>query len=442
MRLRAYPSTKDSGVEWLGQVPEHWEVKRLGHYFQERREKVSDRDFQALSVTKNGVVLQLETAAKTDDGDNRKKVRAGDFVINSRSDRKGSSGVSLFDGSVSLISTVLQPEDKIDSQFVHHLLRSQPFQEEYYRYGKGIVADLWSTNYSEMKNIILGVPPLDEQRAIAAFLDRETARLDTLIAKQERLIELSMEKRRALISHAVTRGLDASAPLKDSGVEWLGQVPKSWDVKRLKYLLVSIEQGWSPACENRPADDEEWGVLKAGCVNGNEFNANEQKALPPDIEPLTEYEIKPNDVLMSRANTRQLLGSASVVGHVRSRLLLCDKLYRLNLDAKAAAARFVVELLGTSNCRYQIEREATGTSGSMQNIGQDTVKEIRLCLPPLSEQRAIVKYLDGETAKIDTLIAKARRSIELMKEHRASLIAAAVTGKIDVRGDDVRASGA
>ena len=205
MSFPKYPKYKDSGVEWLGEVPEHWAVRRLGYYFDDRREKVSDRDYPALSVTKNGIVPQLETAAKTDDGDNRKRVCGGDFVINSRSDRKGSAGVAESDGSVSLICTVLSPRSDVLPAFIHHLLRSVPFQEEYYRYGKGIVADLWSTNYGEMRNILLAIPPPTEQSAIATFLYRETAKIDALIAEQQRLIELLQEKRQAVISHAVTK---------------------------------------------------------------------------------------------------------------------------------------------------------------------------------------------------------------------------------------------
>ena len=163
MSFPQYPEYKDSGVDWLGEVPAHWEVKRLSHYFDERRQKASDAEFAPLSVTKNGVVPRLETAAKTQDGDNRKKVCAGDFVINSRSDRKGSAGISPTDGTVSLICIVLEPKG-VKGGFVHHLLRSVPFQEEFYRYGKGIVADLWSTGYSEMKNIVLALPPNEEQK--------------------------------------------------------------------------------------------------------------------------------------------------------------------------------------------------------------------------------------------------------------------------------------
>jgi type I restriction enzyme S subunit len=227
--LPRYASYKDSDVEWLKEVPAHWGVRRLGYFFDERREKVGDTDFPALSVTKVGVLPQLETAAKTDDNDNRKKICIGDFVINGRSDRKGSAGVATLDGSCSLINIVLCPHEEIEPQFAHHLLRSVPFQEEFYRFGKGIVADLWSTNYSEMKNIVLAVPANGEQAQIATFLDLETTKIDALVAEQEKLIVLLKEKRQALISHAVTKGLNPDAPMKDSGIEWLGQVPAHWD---------------------------------------------------------------------------------------------------------------------------------------------------------------------------------------------------------------------
>ncbi len=228
MTLPRYPKYQDSGVDWLGSVPAHWRVRRLGYFFDERREKVSDKDFAALSVTKNGIVPQLETAAKSDDTDNRKKVCAGDFVINGRSDRKGSSGAADVDGSVSLINIVLRPLTEIDIRFAHHLLRSVPFQEEFYRHGKGIVADLWSTSFSEMRNIALAMPTANEQSAIAAFLDRETAKIDALIAEQEKLVALLAEKRQATISHAVTKGLNPNPPKLRNAV-----VPAHAGIQRL-----------------------------------------------------------------------------------------------------------------------------------------------------------------------------------------------------------------
>ncbi|MEW8702061.1 MAG: restriction endonuclease subunit S, partial [Candidatus Thiodiazotropha sp.] len=207
MEYNKYSTYQDTYSKWLPSIPKSWQYVRLGQFFSERNEKVSDKDYPPLSVTMNGIVPQLETAAKTDAGDNRKKVCKGDFVINSRSDRKGSSGLSTLDGSVSLISIVLKPNG-LDGAYIHHLLRSKWFQEEFYRFGKGIVDDLWSTKYSDMKSINIPIPSLNEQQAISTFLDRETTRIDALIEKKQRLIELLKEKRQAVITQAVTKGLD------------------------------------------------------------------------------------------------------------------------------------------------------------------------------------------------------------------------------------------
>jgi type I restriction enzyme S subunit len=434
MSLPAYSNYQNSGTPWLGNVPVHWAIRRLGYFFDERREKVSDRDYQPLSVTKFGIVPQLETAAKTDDGDNRKLVRTGDFVINSRSDRKGSAGASALDGSVSLINTVLCPTSEIDISFAHHLLRSVPFQEEYYRFGKGIVADLWSTNYSEMRNITLAVPSISEQRAIATFLGHETNKIDALIAEQEKLVTLLAEKRQATISRAVTHGLDPDAPMKDSGVEWLGKVPAHWMITRIKRLITLIEQGWSPQCENFSVEGaQEWGVMKVGCVNGGLFNASENKKLPLELTPIPAYSLRSGDLLISRANTRELVGSAAVVPQDFEHLLLCDKLYRLRTNLEACMPEFLAAFLSIPAARAKIELEATGASSSMLNIAQSVILELSVPLPEITEQSAIMEFIDAETNKFDALKSKAERAIHLLKERRSAVIAAAVTGKIDVR---------
>jgi type I restriction enzyme, S subunit len=430
-----YAAYQDSGVDWLGEVPEHWTSRRLGFYFRERREKVSDEDFEPLSVTMRGIVPRIETAAKSDDRDNRKKVSVGDFVINSRSDRKGSAGISPLSGSVSLISTVLEPQEAVVGAFVHHLLRSVDFQEEYYRFGKGIVADLWSTNYSDMRDIRLAMPPVPEQIAIAAFLDRETAKIDALVAEQRRLIDLLKEKRQALISHAVTKGLNPHARMKSSGIEWLGDVPEHWSVMRLKYLKRSIEQGWSPQCEGCPAEREnEWGVLKVGCVNGGAFNPTENKLLPADLEPIPALAILSGDLLISRANTRELVGSAAVALKDYPKLLLCDKLYRLRLQTDFCSPVFLSFYLGSKSAREPIELGATGASASMVNIGHSEILELEVAVPPIEEQHEIAIAISEDIDKSNTLIVEASRAIDLLQERRTALISAAVTGQIDVRG--------
>ena len=161
--MKPYPEYKPTGLAWLPEIPKHWKSAKLRELFTERIQKASDKEFAPLSVSKGGIVPQIATVAKTDNGDNRKRVKVGDFVINSRSDRKGSSGISAYDGSVSLINIVLNPRAKENGRFLHYLLKSIPFTEEYYRNGRGIVADLWTTRYSEMKTISVPVPPADEQ---------------------------------------------------------------------------------------------------------------------------------------------------------------------------------------------------------------------------------------------------------------------------------------
>ena len=286
-----------------------------------------------------------------------------------------------------------------------------------------------------LDNLEIPFPPKTEQSTIAAFLDRETAKIDALIAEQQRLIELLKEKRQAVISHAVTKGLNPDAPMKDSGVEWLGEVPEHWDIKRIKNFTRSIEQGWSPQCESYSVETiKEWGVLKVGCVNGRAFNPSENKALPTNLEPLPELSVSKYDLLISRANTRELVGSAAVADQDYPNLLLCDKLYRIRLKADICSPTYLWRYLGVSKVRGQIELQATGASSSMLNIGQATILELAIALPPVDEQSEISSFLDRETAKLDALTTEAQTAITLLQERRTALISAAVTGKIDVRG--------
>jgi type I restriction enzyme S subunit len=428
MSLQSYPSYKNSGAKWLGRIPAHWELRRLGFFFDERREKVSDKDFAALSVTKSGVVPQLETAAKTDDGDNRKKVCAGDFVINSRSDRKGSAGVSSLYGSVSLINTVLRPTAAIHSEFAHHLLRSLPFQEEYFRFGKGIVADLWSTNYSEMRNILLALPPLSEQSTIAAFLDRETAKIDSLIAAQEKLLTLLAEKRQATISHAVTRGIDPSVPMKESGVAWLGEVPAHWRVCPLKYCS-RIGNGSTPNRDNLNYWAEEgYPWLNSSVVNLGEVVQAEQFVTALALKECHLPIIEPPAVLVgitgqgkTRGMATKLMFEATVNQH----------LAYVKTDERELSVSF---LLRTLEMAYDhLRTESDGAGSTKGAITCEQLGQLAIPAPDISEQAAIVVFLDAEIVKLDTLNEQTRRAIDLLKERRAALVTATVTGQIDVR---------
>ena len=279
----------------------------------------------------------------------------------------------------------------------------------------------------------LPFPSLVDQKRVATFLDWKTSQIDALIVKKKELIAQLKEKRLAVITQAVTKGLNADAPLRHSGSDWLGDVPAHWEVVRLRFACERIEQGWSPQCENQPADDGSWGVMKVGCVNGDTFDAADNKTLPLDMEPMPEYELQPFDVLISRANTKELLGSAALVpADVRPKLMLCDKLFRLRTSNGVDQA-FLTYYLRTPAARFQYEREATGASGSMQNIGQSTIKNLTTVLPPLAEQRSIVQHIEAATNRLDELTSAADSVIARLTEYRTALITATTTGQIDVR---------
>ncbi len=265
-------------------------------------------------------------------------------------------------------------------------------------------------------DLAISVPPLPVQQEIAEYLDRDTAQIDELIGEQEALTASLAERRQSVITQAVT-----SAGLVSSGI-------------RLKHVLVSVTQGWSPQCETVSADGiVEWGVLKTGCVNRGIFRATENKMLPPEVEPRPATAVRPEHLVVCRASTRDLVGSAAVVGARFPRLMLSDKLYALTLDDRLAEPRFVAHVLGTRKYRDLIELEASGASHSMQNISQSDIVNLPMDLPGLDDQRRILDNLDEKTAKIDALVAECRGLIALLKERRSALISAAVTGKIDVR---------
>ena len=230
---------KDSGVEWIGEIPVSWQILTIGSVFKVRNEKVNDTDYPPLSVAKGGVVPQMENVAKSDANDNRKMVLSNDFVINSRSDRKQSCGVSPMDGSVSLINTVLYPANgaPVIPAYLNYLLKNYGFAEEFYRWGHGIVADLWTTRWQEMKSILLPIPSMGEQQQILEAISEKTDKVDTLIANVKAQIEKLKAYRQSVITEVVIKGLDPTVPMKDSGVEWIGEIPAAWDTVRVKQLL-------------------------------------------------------------------------------------------------------------------------------------------------------------------------------------------------------------
>ena len=418
--MQQYDSYKDSGVQWLGEIPSHWEVKRLASYFSERRVKVSDEEFPPLSVTKNGIFHQLENVAKSNDGDNRKLVRCGDFVINSRSDRKGSSGVSKYDGSVSLINIVLEPrKEKTLPDFCNYLLKSNAFIEEFYRNGRGIVADLWTTRYDEMKMIKIPMPTLKEQTAIATYLDEQTSKIDIAIAQQQKMIDLLNERKQIIINRAVTKGLNPNAKMKDSGVEWIGDVPEGWEVIPLKYIS-SFTNGYA-FDSNDFHDSGDVKVIRIGDI-ANDVIANDDIAWVKYNKTLSPYLTCPNDILiaMSGATTGKVGIDMEGGSYINQRV----GVIRSNCQS------WIFRWLNTTFFKEYVILSAMGSA--QPNISAKGIMNFQITFPPKQEIMAITSYISSECGNINPIIEACKSQISLLQERKQIIINEVVTGKVKV----------
>lgn len=450
-KYKPYPKYKDSGVEWLGQIPEEWEVKRV--------KDVIKQDGNGIKIGPFGSALKDKTLPEGSYKIYNQANLINAFELNRHFvDEKTFEELRAYeikpnDILLSMMGTIgkckIMPREIQKGIMDSHLIKLRlndkifpKFFEYFYDKDNSVIVisqleclsvgtTMNGLNSKIVKSIFISFPAFSEQQAITAFLDHETSHVDTIISKQQHLIELLEEKRIAIISHVVTKGLNPNVSMKDSGVEWLGNMPTHWQKSNVKFAINSIEQGWSPQCYSREAIDEEYGVLKVGCVNGGHFNEQENKVLPIELSPDLQYEIKEGDVLISRANVRSLVGGIAIVKNLTKKLLLCDKLYRISLQ-EHVDNQFFVYSLSSGIARFQYERSSTGASDTMQNISQETVKNLHILLPPLNEQKAIVDYLEDELSKIDAIINKTRQAIALAQERRAAIISAAVTGKICV----------
>lgn len=389
-----YTEMKDSGTTWLGWIPAHWELSKIGALYSLRNERVSDKDYPPLSVTMKGILPQLATAAKTDDGDNRKLVRAGDFAINSRSDRRGSCGISPYDGSVSLINTILTPRGRMHPDYYNWLFHTSLFADEFYKWGHGIVDDLWTTRWQEMKRILVAVPPYEEQSAIAAYLDTQCAKIDEIIAEAKASIEDYKQWKASIIYEAVTKGLDPNVEMKDSGIEWIGEIPKGWEIKKAK-KCVTITNGADPKTEgNIP-------VYGSGAES---------------FKTCGEYKEGPT-VLIGRKGA-----TLHIPHYITGRYWNVDTAF----DVKAKAGfslKYYYYLAYSFDYKYYISQT------TLPSMTQTNYNNILLPVPPKETQDLISRVLSTRIEKIDAYIDEKKSLVTDLESYKKSLIYEAVTGK-------------
>jgi type I restriction enzyme S subunit len=427
-RLKPYPSYKDSGVGWLGQIPAHWEVKRFRHVT--NRVDVGIAEAATHAYADEGVPILRSTNVRPnkillDDilriqpwfaEKNRSKYLLKQDIVTVRTGNAGVSAVipdQLHKSQcfTMLIST-MRPEQY--AQFYCHLLNADVGQAVF-------KLEAWGTAQANisvpiLREVPVVAPPFGEQQAIASFLDRETGKIDALVAKKERLIELLHEKRTAVISHAVTQGLNPNVLKKDSDIPWLGRIPQHWEIKRLSTVCV-FEQGKA----HEPFVDDTGEFI---CVNSR-FISTEGASAKFCTANLTPA--KPNDILMVMSDlpNGRALAKAYFVNDARN--------YAVNqrvcrLTAHKAHPRFLFYQLNRNEFFLQHDDGANQT-----HLYNALFTKFPALLPPLGEQRTIADFLDRESSRLDALMAKVRTAIERLQEYRTALISAAVTGQIDVR---------
>ncbi len=410
---------KNSNIQWIGEIPDDWEVTKIGQLYQLRNQKVSDRDFPPLSVTMNGIVPQMEHVAKTNAHDDRKLVKKGDFAINSRSDRRGSCGISKYDGSVSLINTVLQPLNEMNPNYYDWLFHTVQFADEFYKWGHGIVDDLWSTNWQDMKNISVCVPPLATQTSIATYLDAKCSEIDGLIADINKQIETLNELKKSTITEAVTKGLNKNAKLKDSGIQWIGMIPEGWRVHPLFCFFSERKNKNTRGTENNLLS------LSYGKIVRKDINTRE--GLLP--ESFNTYNIVEKDDIIIRPtdlqNDKRSLRTAIAKEHG----IITSAYIALKTNHGDVNPDFIHYVLHT----YDIMKVFYNMgNGVRQGLNYSEFSKLMIIIPPLAEQRAIATYLDTKCTEFDSIISDKQKQISTLEAYKKSLIYEYVTGKKEV----------
>lgn len=410
----------ESGIKWLGNIPASWELGKIGGLYALRTEKVSDKDYPPLSVTMKGILPQLETAAKTNDGDNRKLVRKGDFAINSRSDRRGSCGISEYDGSVSLINLVLTPRRTMCPQYYNWLFHTIQFADEFYSWGHGIVSDLWSTNWQEMKKITIPIPPLDEQQVIADFLDAECAKIDDLLESLRLQLQQLQSYRESTITEAVTRGLNPNITLIYSGKEWCPQIPAHWVPTNPKALFTLRNQ------RAKEGERQLTASQKLGIVYQDEFMESEgQKVVTVEKDFSILKHVEPNDFVISMRSFQGGLEYSELSGSISSAYVMlipnAEKVYPPFYKWFFKSSKYINAIQSTTN----LVRDG-------QAMRYANFVKVPLFIIPMEEQMEIAEFLNERIAQIDSVIADKQKQLNTLVAFRKSLIFEYVTGKKEV----------
>ena len=435
MKYQTYPAYKDSGVEWFGKVPEHWYPLRFKYVISEKK-KTSNANLDAGSISFGKVIYKNNENLSTETKDSYQEVLAGEFLINPLNLNYDllslRTALSTINVVVSTGYIVLLCEQRLVKNYVRWLLYQ--FDVAHMKtLGAGVRQTI---NFSDIGNSFFLEPSPEEQQKIAQFLDHETAKIDTLIEKQQRLIELLKEKRQAVISHAVTKGLNPNAPMKDSGVEWLGEVPEGWVICRLKHIKSIKSNAFvdGPFGSNLKSehfiDNGDVYVIESNFATTGKIDVSNLKQISQQhFETIKRSETKDGDIILAKIGARY--GSSSILPKLDKQAVVSGNSLKLTVNPSLISNEYANEFLCILKANDAMDEGVNVTAQPALSLGG--LNNLPFLRIPLIEQNQIIDYVKRIQTKFDSLIEKSNSAIELMQERRTALISAAVTGKIDVR---------
>ena len=425
---------KDSGIEWIGKIPKDWDVvphKRVMHKVKEICEQYNGEDI--ISLTMNGVIKRDLTAGgkMPTSFDGYQYVKPNDLLL------------CLFDIDVTPRCVGVVKDCGVTSPAYSRFIMHDGYYNAYYNYllraidddkvfvhlSKNLRSSLTESDFGAIKTC---VPPLAEQERIATFLDAECAEIDTVLEKTRASIEEYKKLKQAAITQAVTKGIRGDRPMKDSGIEWIGEIPAEWDVVRQKYFWNTVESGVSVNAADKPVDNsEQYGVLKTSAVSKFVFIPIEHKQVNFEEYGRVSCSVRADSIIASRMNAPELVGACGYVQNNYPNLFLPDRLWQITFK-DGLSPKYAWYYLSGIRVRQYISSLSTGTSSSMQNISQSQYGNIFITIPSVEEQSEITKYLDKKCSSIDALIAKKQQYITEIENYKKSLIYEYVTGKKEV----------
>ncbi|MHB1344045.1 MAG: restriction endonuclease subunit S [Thermoleophilia bacterium] len=434
--LKPYPAYKGSGVTWLEEVPEHWEVRKLRHILKRRTER-NRLDLPLLSVVREkGVILRDTTSADEnhnfipDDLSNYKVVRAGQFAMNKMKAWQGSYGVSPYDGIVSPAYFVFDLGD-IAGPFFNTAIRSRAYVPSFTQASDGVRIGQWDLSETRTREIPFLLPPLPEQAAIVRLLDHADRRIRRYIRAKQKLIKLLEEQKQAIIHRAVTRGLDPNVRLKPSGVEWLGDVPEHWEVRRLKEVSL-VQTGITLGKSYGSAPLIELPYLRVANVQTGHLDLGKITTVRVPPEEARRSTLEPGDVLMTEGGDIDKLGRGCVWQGEIPGCLHQNHVFAVRPRRVSLLPGFLVALMGSEHGRNYFQVTAKQTT-NLASTNSTTLGNFPLRLPDVDEQQYILDWIDERADPLDKAVRDTHREIDLLREYRTRLIADVVTGKLDVR---------